>query len=257
MSTYTCSACNFSSKTKNNIKNHIKNIEICNDATLIEHIVKLPCDICNKEFDTEYFLKNHKKICVEKKAIVIEKFNDMSEVLKSMSDLTNLYKSFSNDIKDQVKEIKNEIKEIKNSVSNLNDRVTLLEIKGKQKERKLEQIVNNDDEIIYCDYSSTKTFVPVNFTQIKRIFKENKKALETNVDVNIKGQRENVYSGNIEDKEGIEVDGIMYFYPEFKKRGTKSTNELKIVYSVFCENEAELKDVNTCCCYCKKHVDEE
>lgn len=240
MSTFYCSKCSYKSQTKSNTKSHIKNN--CEGASVIAEIVKLSCNICYKEYETKYSLDNHKKnYCLKKKTTVVEKVGDKDEIIKMISNLSTVVNCLAADIN-----------EIKTSVKSLDARLNILESNNKPQvaSNNKYEILNQDEDNL-CDHKVEKSFVPTNYQLIKDIYKKYNITDALLVDVNIKGQRDNKYKGHIVDK-GIEVEDIMYYYPDCKPRGCKSTEDLKVFYPIFCNNNATVRDKNGNC-YCDVH----
>ncbi len=115
--TFNCSNCEYVSKVKGSVDKHIK--KVCNGAELISNITKVKCDICDKEYDTEKYLKAHKKICIEKKCLVVEKLENSSVINDKLEGVLNMVVSLTKDISDlqkQTKDQSNIIKSLTNCI---------------------------------------------------------------------------------------------------------------------------------------------
>ncbi len=243
MSTYSCSNCTYSSPTKGLVKKHIECTTKCPGARLIEKIVKVGCEICLKEFDTYKLLEHHQKKCVEKKAVVETVYlnsDDIKEILRVHGDV--------------IKKFENKIISIETELKKLTRQVEKLESK---KNEGLE-LVEQGEEEIFCDHKKQLQFIPLGMKHIEKVFYDNEIDLGVNVDVTIKDQRSYVAEGNLEENSGgIDVDGVIYFYPNSEERikGRKYTDDLKIIINKFCGNLAVYKKENVGN-FCEFHVED-
>ena len=60
---FICSNCNYKSSVKCNIKKHISNIIICNNASILTVFAEFKCEHCNKKFSTRQNLNRHINTC--------------------------------------------------------------------------------------------------------------------------------------------------------------------------------------------------
>lgn len=224
MTTYKCSKCNTAFGSKGNAKDHIKGVKKCKGGELIENIVKVECSICNQEFDTDYLLSRHKTRCVAKKAILYEKIIDPREIKQSMTEIMNILNGLVNENKELVK------------------RIEKLESVFKEEEEEEEIEECEDTEEVLCSHFKDIMFIPTSKLQVKTTLKSNNIDDYKNVALTLKGQRSLELNGLVE-KNGIEVEGVMYFYnPE---KGDKSASDIKIAIKRFC-NHVALKNSKFC-----------
>ncbi len=185
MSSYKCSKCDYNSKTKGLVTKHIKTVKKCVGASLIEDIVKVKCEICNKEFDTDRLLANHRQICLEKKAIVVNNYVDPKAVENSIVILTSVVKNLSEKL------IKIELEN-----DQLKKRLDKLENKHKTIQPKYQEC----DPDQQCGFGDKITFIPVSRNQVVQIAKECKNEDDT-LPMTLEGQRSNIVEGNIAEKD--------------------------------------------------------
>lgn len=241
MTSYRCSKCDFSRSIKGYVTQHIKKTTGCSGAELIEHIVKVQCEICNKEFDNEQLLKIHKKVCVEKKALVKFQFEDPDEMNRKIDVLTNL-----------VMNINNKCERLEEENKDLKKRLEKLEAKHmdelmSENEDSLEE---EEDDDAFCEHSKPHNFIPFTFENVVYNFNMFNCEDFDNVQMTVEGQRDIIMEGSVT-KHYIEVGGVEYLYlPQSgdKKRGKKYTDELKIVLVNHCQNK-KLKGKD----YCAEH----
>lgn len=220
MSSYKCSGCNYTSEVKGNVKRHIANM--CKKAELIEDIVKLQCDICNKVYETETALISHKKTCVAKKAVVVKEYTDAVEVMDKIKNLTLLVNSLisSNE------QISNENKELKK-------RVEKLEKIDKKINENLIDVAIDCEEV--CQYNHNKGVRVVSREQVYEYFGWDTDEAGKMCDFLI-GER--VEKGKIH-ASYIKANGVCYNFDDGKKKkGEKYATDL-IIYDVDdCSNSA-------------------
>lgn len=248
MSVYKCSECNLTSKVKGNIKRHI--ITMCKEAKLIEDVVKVKCEICNKEYNTEFLLKQHKKVCFVKKAVLVTDYIGKEEIDLTIKNMMALIEDNKNMINLLIKE---------NRISNdtnkeLLKRVEKLEAKKIKESKELKEI-NGEEEEIYCSIFKKIEFVPVSRKHLRDTLRKYNVTEFMTAQLTIEGQRSNVICGQIEDKEYIDVEGTKYYY-DFSKRvkGKKYADSIKIIVYKICENYAycEMDEKY----YCSEHYKE-
>jgi hypothetical protein len=223
MTTYKCSKCEYEAGTKGNANLHINNVEKCKGASIIENIVTVECDVCNKLFDTKFLLSKHKKRCVVKKAMIYEKLIDPNEIKESMIEIMKI--------------------------------VSGLMIENKELSRRIEKLESVNKVVIeeegeeeggMCEYNKVVKFIPTSREQIKTIFREHEYEDYKNIVVTLNGQR-NLEINALVTKEGIEVDKNMYYYNASKKE--KSSSDLKVIIKKYCQNSVKVGHV-----YCKEHT---
>lgn len=227
MSSYKCSKCDYTSCTKGLTKKHIDNVSKCKGADLLEDIVKVKCSVCNKEFDTEKLMTQHRKKCIKKKTLIVPQYLDPIQV-------ENGLKTFGNLLLDAIKRI--ETLEEEN-----NDLMKRLEkLEGTTEEEDNEE--ENDDP---CQYFKLIKFIPTSRDQVKSVLRENEIEDMKYVVVTVKEQRSLELAGTVT-KEGIEVGDVIYYYNPAKKE--KSSSDLKVIIKKYCLNSAKGG-----CEYCKEH----
>lgn len=232
MSSYKCSACNYVSNNKDNAKKHIA--KVCGkdtkdkDTMLIKKIVKLECNLCNKTFDTEKLLAQHKERCFQKRVVPVTIYTDTSKVEEFNKNVMVLINSLQQDNQNLL----NEVKELKKRLD---------KVEGTDKE---EDKDSNDEENL-CEHHKVVKFIPTSREQIKTVLKEHECEDCKNIVVTINGQR-NLEINALVQKEGIEVDGTTYHYNADKKE--KSTKDLKVIIKKYCSNSVKSGHI-----YCKEH----
>lgn len=152
MTTFKCSSCDFTSKVKGNVKRHI--INLCNGAEIIENIVKVKCDICDKEYTTELLLQQHKKVCVAKKTHIVKDYINADELVEQMNEMKKLLASLAL----TNERIATENKELVKRVEKIEEE--LKTTKNRQK-KGFEELEEDADEC--CCYKSYKTVKPQSF----------------------------------------------------------------------------------------------
>lgn len=248
MSSYNCSKCNYTSNTKGLTKKHIENTK-CTGATLIENIVKVPCEICSKEFDTERLLANHKKKCFEKKVVIQSTYADPSVIENIIKKLT-----------DMVAKLGEQVISLELENATLNKRIEKLELKTVEKKANQDDydiIDKNDLGAASCMYSEKIEFVPISKEHIIGSAKDHKVELyDDSITMTIDGQRSYLAHGNFEDNDFIEIDGVNYYYNKNRKwgKGAKFADQLKVVLiKPLCKQPATRKIKGTECGLCDSH----
>ena len=162
MSKYSCSLCDYTSKTKWNVKNHIN--KTCTGAVLEEELIKVKCEVCNKEFDTEKSLKTHKATCIPKRALVEISYANPIEMQEKYDILTSVVKTLI----DKCGTLEDENK-------HLMKRIEKLEKTNKNSKDGYEDLTEN--EVIYdCEFREDETYEPLSFDIVlKEKFKDSKR----------------------------------------------------------------------------------
>jgi len=241
MSSYKCSKCNYTSNTKGLVKKHIDNVSKCEGAELLEEIVKVQCDICNKEFDTLKGLEEHKKRCIKKKTIVATEFINPEKVEKGMMSMGDILLK----VVKRVEMLEQENKELKKRLEKLEEKK-----KESVDSEDSEDLEEEEDDDAFCEHSKPHNFIPFTYENVVYNFNMFNCEDFNNVQITVEGQRDIIMEGSVT-KHYIEVGGVEYFYlPQsgLKKRGKKYTDELKIVLVNHCQNK-KLKGKD----YCAEH----
>lgn len=147
---YKCSKCEYCSNSKTNANKHIRTKKGCEGACLIENIVIVKCPICEKEFNDEISLKQHKNSCITKRAIVLEKYEDVG-LVKQWSDDINL---IINDFRKKFELLENENREL---------------IKRIEKLEKCEKKKEETEEFI-CEYNDEKYMKKLNHATLLEFY---------------------------------------------------------------------------------------
>lgn len=224
---YKCSLCNYNTTNKNHIKKHLETIK-CSKAEVITEESLVECEICNKKFENNVYLNQHKKNCVKKRVVPVIQYENSEIITNEINDMKKL-------ILLQDKTIEN-IQKLNND---LIKRIEKLEESKKESKEKIE--LPESDDRIGCETSSETSFIPNSYKQILDKFSANGildilKDNNYTVDLTIKGFRDQVIDG-IVGKNSIEVDGKEYYYA--KQRGKRCTEDLKIIITKQCLNEAK------------------
>ena len=227
MTTYQCSKCNYTANSRGNANSHIENVSKCKGAHVIDNIVKVTCGVCNKEFDTEKLLTNHKKRCIKKAVSSVEYINpkNMEEYMINTTKVVNM-------VLEENKQLREELKDVKKRLEKL---------EGIHSEESEEEM----DEENLCEHCLPVKFIPTSKEQVKTVLKENGCEDFKNITVTLNGQR-NLEIGGLLGKEGIEVDNVMYYFKPDKKE--KSTSDIKVIVKKYCSNNVKKGQV-----YCKEH----
>ena len=247
MSTYNCSKCGFSTKIKGNLKRHILNV--CNDGDIIENIVKVKCDICDKEYQTEVLLNQHKKVCVQKKTVTVREFTDSDAVHSEMELLKKVIMSVSASNEHLSKQLIETTKRIEKLEKSIN--------KEKQDQKRgfeeltVEQV---DDDALACVNERIRTHVATDYEDLlkhddKKNYEKNKLSIQKLVSILDKSGK--ILSGCIASENGVKI---------VTDKGEKKLpyGDLSFVISrKSCRNEPKFRVLKTELCYCSNHFNEE
>lgn len=223
MSTFSCSNCTYSTKTKGNLKIHLANV--CTEGSMVENIVKVECGVCKKTFETLKSLEVHKKTCIKKKLEIINK--DAGGLLQNQIDaLVTL-----------VKAQQSEIDALKVSVKKL------IPQDKKKEECSLEGQL--------CSHNKKISFIPTSKQQILEKLEElgQEDPGDGALTVTVDGQRDMEVDAYISDPGFIEVDDDKYYYSYI--RGKKCADAIKVKVVKYCDKEAtKMKGDNY---FCERH----
>lgn len=252
MSSFKCSVCDRVSNNKWNMQDHINRVcsKVCEkseDAYVIEAIVKVECDICNKEFDTLKNLTNHKERCFKKRTVVVDKFIDPEGIKELVDGQSILIASLSNTVKKLVEENK----DLKKRIEKLE---VSIKVENDNKQRGYEELeeIDEDDEdadINPCYSSTLDIFKPKKYEEIlKKFDRKNYK----------KGKLITRFTGlQMVDKKGNIIDGI-----EASENGIFDGKQkfaygdtTLLIKEIECPYPAKYRHFKTNECYCEKHFD--
>lgn len=243
MSSYTCSNCNHTSNSKWNLKKHIE--VVCPNSSVIENIVKLSCSICDKQFTSEKYLKQHQKNCMEKKALIVKEYVGAENINDTINIMKTTIKSLNEKIEKSVKridELEKDVKELRSENEKL---------KSKKEKTELQKI-NGEEDGIFCDKTRHVSFVPLSRKHLRDTLKKYNITEHITANLTVSGQRSNIVEGDITEKDYIECDGVKYYYDlESKAKGRRYTNELKVIVNEMCQNYALYKKDE--CHFCEEH----
>ena len=238
MSNYKCSKCGMESKVKGNVNRHIENK--CPGAELIEELVKLQCDVCNKEYCTDKALKIHKATCFKKKAVVVNNFIDAEEVKELIKKQGILITSLSNSVEylmEENKELKQRIEKLEFGKKVADD----------NKKKGYEEIEEECEDT--CSLKLIKTFMPKNFDEC-----------------DIKFEKFGHKNKNVDGWEGLVLINGKIEGAKIMEKGIKLKNndkvlkygDISVIYSrQNCLEDPMYRIIKTGECYCKKHFDTE
>jgi hypothetical protein len=219
MSNYKCSCCEYTSKTKWNVQSHIS--KVCKEAELIEEIIKVPCSICSKQFNTERLLAQHMEKCVEKKAFVKIEYANPEAVNLKMDSMNAIIRTLI----DQNEQLKRSNEEILK-------RLEKLENKNKDPYDEL------DHESSTCEYFVNEGPAILSYEQVcdfLQISKEDRRA-SMKISVLENGDVQNATMSVA----SIKADGkIFHFDPKNRKKGDHLASELRISKEETCEEVAK------------------
>lgn len=241
MSEYKCSNCNYTSKTKWNVKNHIN--RVCKEATLDENIIKVKCEVCSKMFDTSKLLEQHKEKCFEKRTVVVSKFLDPEKIEEAMTNMMTLISSMQKDNKELVKANKELTKEVRH----LSQRLEKVEKTNKSGYEDYE----DDDNC--CDYEEN---IYGDIESREELFKgrvgweegDARKKYQLKVGLN-----DEIKDGVVTSV-AIIVDKVRYVFDEEDKgKGDRLAKALKTVETRYCSEKITCKNIKTSKCFCDGH----
>lgn len=228
MSNYKCSCCEYTSKTKWNVQSHIS--KVCKEAELIEEIIKVPCSICSKQFNTERLLAQHMEKCIEKKAFVKIEYADPEAVNLKISSMNAVIKTLMEQ-NEQLKITNEEILKRLEKLENIN-------------RDPYDEMPDGEGR---CEYIDDDGPVAVSYDQVcdfLRVPKEDRRVF-MNLDVLENGQPQSAIMSTA----SIKANGkIFHFDPKNRKKGERLTSELKVYES--CEETAKFfhRNKNIACC---------
>jgi hypothetical protein len=246
MSRYYCGNCGHNTDVKANMNKHIKTKK-CQGADVREEVLKVKCDICEKEFHTEFLLNAHKKGCFEKKTVAVPTYINKEEIDEEVNTLKLLIKSMRimiNDLKEDNKETNKRLEKLEQTYQiTKNNRSKGFEILSK------EQI----DEIPeQCAKVKFETIVIEKYDDLLGVL-DQKYFMQANTKAKV----------GFLDKTGE------MFYGVATENGISSTtregkdkkfkfNDVKIVRSQkSCKNEIFYRILKTDQCYCEDHFNPE
>jgi len=94
---FECSVCNYTSSYKSNTERHINKQKKCGEnPQIIEVIVKIICEWCNKSYASKDNLTKHYKICKVKKADMEEELKQVKKELQEANRQLNQAKTIVN-----------------------------------------------------------------------------------------------------------------------------------------------------------------
>lgn len=233
MTSYKCSNCDFTRSIKGYVTQHISKTVKCTGSTIIENIVKVQCEVCNKEFNNDSLLSTHRKKCVEKKALITQVYADPSEIKELLKVFTDMLRKYEDENKDLIR------------------RVEKLE-KAQIDSKKGYTEVNGNYE---CEFLKPLYYIPKDFdTVLSNTFEGGRcPARFTIQQVNIIG-KEGVFVGSVI-PDGIKVEGDLYLFK--KKKGSKHVGDLQVCTGEEkCENKAKYMtcDGEEGLYYCDDHI---
>lgn len=244
MSSYKCSLCNHVSNNKDNLKKHIA--KVCGkEAKLIEEIVKLECDLCNKTFDTEKLLSQHKERCFKKRSIIITAYTDTNKVEAWMENTMKLIESLRMDNE----KLANENKDLKKRIEKLEKDI----VDQRENSKKSYVLLEEGNEEL-CVVDKFKQISPKDYEEV--LMKVHPKIYEKNPNygqplnatcLTELGERLHCVCGDdikITQSNGKEV--------------RCAYGKVNIIYSFkSCKKECKYKVKKTGNCYCTDHYNEE
>lgn len=237
MSEFKCSNCNYTSKTKWNVKNHIN--KVCKEATLEENIIKVECNICNKMFDTYKLLEQHKQKCFEKRTVTVSKFLDPEKIEEAMSDMMIL-----------IKNLQNENKEIIQANKDLLERLEKLE---GSKKKKYEEISKYEGQM--CELQEIVKFKPKSKAHFLEMFELNNLEIDTAVTVVVNGESNMEREAEVCD-DRLKVGSVSYYFEkkDVTRKDLEHSSKLTVIISKrVCKNLAKYRTIKGC--LCEDHVD--
>lgn len=246
MSSYKCSLCNHVSNNKDNLKKHIA--KVCGkEAKLIEEIVKLECDLCNKTFDTEKLLSQHKERCFKKRSIIITAYTDTNKVEAWMENTMKLIESLRMDNE----KLANENKDLKKRIEKLEGSIKVENDNKQRGYEELEEIDEDDEdtEINPCYSSTLDIFNPKKYKEILKKF-DRKNYKQGKLITRFTGLQMVDKKGNIVD--GIEASENGIF--DGKQKFAYGDTTL-LIREIECPYPAKYRHFKTNECYCEKHFD--
>lgn len=241
MSVYKCSKCDYSTKIKGNIKIHLKSLK-CMGASSIEQINMISCDICNKEFENETYLKSHKKICVEKKTCTIITYADSDEINKEILELKNLIKS----LYETIVETRNELKDLTKRLEKY-EKVKAKEDSDKKKGYEEVDGSNNACSVINRKFETFRSMELLDdkLSKIKTFEKS----------------RDGYWLPKVYYKEKTYIGKALYDFIRIEVNGKDVEltyeNAPIIMKEKVCREDGTYRVIKTGECYCMKHFDEE
>ena len=231
MSSYSCSKCDYVTKNKNHIKTHLKSIK-CGDANIVETKQTIECDICGKEFETEPYLKSHKKTCIEKRTNTVISYANSDDINNEIKELKNLVKALSISLQ----ECMNENCGLKKRVEKLEQKDTL----EKKKSRDGFEPVPDGCSSKCLHREIIEDSIKDKEQMLKVFDIENEASLSMGVIVDVIENGEKKAAKLFHTRIDIlNSDDSYYFQPEGKK---KNVNKLKIIIKrIKCKNVATLE----------------
>lgn len=240
---YKCSKCEYSTDSKGNANKHVRTKNGCEGASVVENIIKIKCAMCEKEFNDEILMKQHKNNCVSKRTLIVEKYRDIDSVKQWVSDINLIVRDFSK----KFELLENENKRLLKLIEKLEGGVR---VQNNNKKKGFEQINLEDGEDEILCYGKPITKIPTNYDHLLSIVdSKNYK----------KGKREIEYEVNILDKYGESQAGTASSSGFYLNGSDK-----KILYGNFslllgneCDNSAKYRHFKSQRCYCDEHFNAE
>lgn len=200
---FKCSACDFRTNRRYTVERHVKKTNCNPDAddsvikTVIEIIVDIKCNLCEKSLATQATLKRHVKICRKNKERleIDNKFKAMQEVICDLQKTVNEL---------EIKTKPNVINYIDNTINNNAYIINNYENTPRPSDEKISKIIIMADEAMYIllDYINEKHFTkPENMNLFISNRSKNNKLMNKRVDnkwivVNKEYEINNVISDN-------------------------------------------------------------
>jgi hypothetical protein len=248
MKAYECSVCGYSTNARGNANKHLRTKIGCDIGKIIEHIEKLECEICNKTFNDEVLLKQHKDNCIKKKALVVNTYTDSKEIKECITILFSM-----------LQQHEKKFEKLNEENIELKKRIDRLESKHRTESNNIKKgfikYDVEDENYAYlegeCCITKYKKFIPNDFPEL--LSKCDKKNFDNNM-LNSK------LSVCILDKNGAEIEckataSAIYSLVDNKMYEYKKT--LVVIKAFKCLDDFIFKIIKTGNCYCTKHFDEE
>jgi len=235
MTTYKCSKCDFIRSVKGYVTQHINRTVNCNGATLLECIVPVCCEVCDKKFDNNNLLNIHRKSCFEKKAIIKAEYKDADDFNKRIDKMSAVMKTLI----EQNEEFKNELNKI----------TKRLDKTEKSIKDGFEELSHNDSN---CEYDENKGPFIISHDQVCKFFGWDEDDIKCYMKFKV------LANERVEDavmsENSIKVQGKMYkFDPKEKKKGDGSVGELQIYEPEQCDKTAKYFNSSKSISCCEEH----
>ncbi len=234
---YACSKCNYTSDSKSNTNKHIRTKKGCEGAELIKNIIIIKCEICEKEYNDQVSLKQHKSSCVAKRTITVEKYKDVDSV-KQWSDGINLI----------VKDFSKRFELLENYNKELKTRIERLE-KEKKKDPNFEEAEKDCED--RCNYYMN---VGPRVTNREELFRY--LGFEDKINTKAKFWIDETMKIGFIQGTYIKIDNEFFVFDKnTKKKGEKLATELFIYNLEECTEFATKYSYKHKCYTCEKHIE--